>query len=147
MKSVLTLMALLTFLGSSCSNEKIGNGFDANFDIVDNESTKLSLIVVSHFSLYTNTELKLEREYGKHYKDSLLIPLVESISRNIVKEYSAGEIYNYKRSEIEQKIIEQTRNAFASHDITLEKLFIGSVELSDELRERLVKEHVERVKK
>ena len=135
----------------SCSNkntnEQTSNGFDILFNAIDNESNELNIGIKSYYSLTNRSLSKLERDYSKNYKDSLLIPIVHRITRANLKQYSPGEIYNYKRPEIEQNIIDKTKIAFDSVDVELTKLFITTVKIPDDLMKRLEKEHVELMKK
>lgn len=144
MKNLLTIS--LAFIAFSCthnSNQLTTNGFDILFTSSDNESNELNIGIRSNISLTNRTESNFEQAHGLNYKDSLLIPIVQRIVRTNLEQYSPGEIYNYKRPEIEQKIIEQTKLAFDSVDVELTKLFITTVKLPDELMRRLEKEHVE----
>jgi regulator of protease activity HflC (stomatin/prohibitin superfamily) len=149
MKNFLTIsLACISFSCSynsdrTSSNQLTTNGFDILFTVLDNESNELNIGIRSNISLTNRTESNLEQEHQSNYKDNLLVPIVQRIVRTNLEQYSAGEIYNYKRPEIEQKIIEQTKSAFDSIDVELTKLFITTVKVPDELMRRLEKEHVE----
>jgi len=149
MKIIFTILSVSILF--SCSNkntnEQTSNGFDILFNAIDNESNELNIGIKSYYSLTNRSLSKLERDYSKNYKDSLLIPIVHRITRANLKQYSPGEIYNYKRPEIEQNIIDKTKIAFDSVDVELTKLFITTVKIPDDLMKRLEKEHVELMKK
>ena len=147
-KLTVLLIALCIVLGSSCNStpeQKENNGFDIQFDILDNEAHKLDVSIRLYYSLSASQLEKILKQHGKYYKDKLLIPTLKSVSRNVLMEYSAGEIYNYKRQVIENEIVNKVRTAFANYDVELTKLFMSSVKLPDELRKRMEKEHVKRV--
>lgn len=61
-----------------------------------------------------------------------------------MSDYSAGEIYSYKRGEVVQKLDDQTKTAFVEYDIEVTNFSIWSVELPDTLMHRLEKEFVTR---
>lgn len=138
------LILIISFFGTACDNETIDNAADFKFETVDNEKNTINLIGTIRYRLKNRLEKKLTRKYGRQYKDSLFIPAISSISSKVLKNYSAGEIYNYKRDEIVQKLDEQTKTTFAEYDIEVTNFSIWSVELPDTLRHRLEKEHVTR---
>ncbi len=131
-------------MGTACDKELIDNAADFKFETVDNEKHTINLIGTIRYRLKNRLEKQLTRKYGRQYKDSLFIPTISSISRKILKDYSAGEIYNYKRDEIVQKLDELTKTTFADYDIEVTNFSIWSVELPDTLMDKLVKEHLER---
>ena len=75
-----------------------------------------------------------------------MLSAISSISKKVLKDYSAGEIYSYKRDEIEQRLSGQTKTTFAEDDIELTDFLIRSVKLSDTVMRRFEKEHVTRFK-
>ena len=143
----LFLILVVSVFGTACDNETIDNAADFEFETIDKETDKINLIVTIRYRLRSRLEKKLSRKYGGHYKDSLLLPAISSISKTVLKDYSAGEIYNYKRDEIEQKLGGQTKTTFSEYNIALTDYLIRSVQLSDSLMHRLEKEHLERLSK
>ncbi len=140
----LFLILIVSVFGTACDNEIIDNSADFEFETIDNEANEIDLIVTIRYRLISRLDKKLSREYGRHYTDSLFLPVVSSVSKKILKDYSAGEIYNYKRDEIEQKLEEQTKTTFAQDDIELTAFLIRSVKLSDTVMRRFEKEYVTR---
>jgi regulator of protease activity HflC (stomatin/prohibitin superfamily) len=143
----LFLILLVSVFGTGCNNEIIDNAADFEFETITKETDKINLIVTIRYRLKSRLEKKLSRKYGRHYKDSLLLPAISSISKTVLQDYSAGEIYNYKRDEIEQKLGGQTKTTVAEYNIELTDFLIRSVQLSDSLMRRLEKEHLERLSK
>lgn len=145
MRSIsLFFILIISTLGTACDNEIIDNVADFKFETIDKESNKINLEVTIRYRLKGRLEKQASRKYGRYYKDSLFLPVISSISESILKDYSAGEIYNYKREEIEQKLNVQTKIKFAESDLELTNFFINSVSLSDKLMQRLQKEHIAR---
>ncbi len=143
----LFLILIIPCFGTGCDNETVDNAADFEFETIDKETNKIGLTVTIRYRLKNRLEKKLERKYGRHYKDSLLLPAISVISKKVLGDYSAGEIYNYKRDSIEQKLGGQTKTTFAEYDIEVTDFFIRSVQLSDTLMDRLTKEHLERLNK
>jgi len=144
MRPISLFLILIVFVfGTACDNETVDNTADFEFKAVDNEKNTLNLIGTIRYRLKNRLEKKLTREYGQ-YKDSLLVPAISTISSKIIKDYSAIEIYNYKRDEIVQKLDEQAKATFAEYEIEITSFSIWSVDLSDTLRYRLEKEHIVR---
>jgi regulator of protease activity HflC (stomatin/prohibitin superfamily) len=131
-------------LGTACDNKLIDNAADFRFETIDNEKNTITLVGTIRYRLQNRLEKKLTRKYGRQYKDSLFIPTITSISKEILKDYSAGEIYNYKRDEIVQRLYQQTKTSFSDYDIEVTNLAIWSVELPDTLMDKVVKKHLER---
>src|SRR5687768_3708074 len=132
----LFLILIVLVFGTACDNKIIDNAADFEFETADKEMNKISLIVTVRYKIRTRLENKLSRKYDGHYKDSLLLPTISSISKKVLTDYSAGEIYNYKRDEIEQKLGGQTKTGFAEYDIELTDFLIRLVGLSDTIMAR-----------
>lgn len=140
----LFLILIVAFFGTACDNEIVDRTADFEFETIDKETNKINLSVTIRYRLKSRLDKKLSREYGRHYKDSLFLPPISSISKEILKDYSAGELYSYKRDEIEQRLNEQSKTTFAEFDIELSAFLIRSVGLSDTLMKRFEKEYVTR---
>ena len=138
------LILIVSVLGTACDNEIVDNAADFEFEAMDKETNKIDLRVTIRYRLKSRMEQKLSRKYGRHYKDRLLLPAISSISIKILKDYSVGEIYNYKRDEIEQRLGEQTKTTFGDYDLELTAFLIRSVGLSDTLMRRFETEHITR---
>ncbi len=147
-KIMVLLFVFCLLLGSSCKNTadpKNSNGFEIEFDVLDKKSNSLDVRIMLSYRLSSGQLEKILKQYGQDYKDKLLIPNLKSICRDLLIEYPAGDIYNYKRQVIEEDIVNQTRLAFQKYDIELTKLLLTSVKLPEALKKRLKKEHVKRM--
>jgi hypothetical protein len=141
---LLLLVLVLSVCMTTCDNETIQNTADFQFETTDKEANKMELMVTVRYRIKSGLEKKLARKYGRRYGDSLLVPAISSVSKSVFADYSAGEIYSYKRDEVEQKISEQTKTSFAGNDLELTAFFIRSVRLSESLMSRFEKEYAER---
>ena len=136
---------MFIFLSTACDNETIENSFDIDFEALDKDANQINLTVTTRYRLTSRLEKKLVRTYGRRFEDRLIIPTVRSVSREALAAYSASEIYNYKRKEIEEKLEGLAKTAFVEYNVELTDLLIRSVELPDALRQALEKEHLERL--
>lgn len=143
MRYISPFLILIVFVfGTACDNEIIDREANFEFETIDNEANKIDLIVTIRYRLISRLDKTLSRKYGRHYRDSIFLPAVKSVSKKVLKDYSAGEIYNYKRDEIKQKLEEQTKTTFAKANIELTTFLIRSVKLSDTVMRRLEREYV-----
>jgi hypothetical protein len=140
----LFLILLVSVLGTACDNEIIERIGDFEFKTIDKESNTINLQITIRYRIKSRLEKKASRKYGRHYKDSLLLLTISSVSKEVSKDYSAGEIYIYKRDEIEQRLGEQTKRVFDQAHIELTAFLIRSVGLSDSVMQRFQKEYIER---
>lgn len=141
----LFVILIISFIGTACDSETVDNAADFKFQAVDKEKNIFNLVGTIRYRLKNKLEVILKSKYGRQlYKDSLLVPVISSISKKVLSDYSAVEIYNYKRDEIVQKLNEQTKTAFAEFKIEVTNVFIWSVELPDTLEQKIEKEHVKR---
>ncbi len=138
------LLLLVSLLVSACDSEIIDNAADFEFETIDQESNPVGLEITIKYRLTSRMEDRLLRKYGVQYKEILLLPVVSTITKKVIAEYSAGEVYSYKRDEIEQKLDQEVKRSLAESDIQLTGLFMRSVQLSDTLMEKLEKEFLVR---
>jgi hypothetical protein len=136
------LVVLTLIIVTACNGQTINNGADFEFNSFDSDSNELEFKVTIRYQLGSTLERKLSNKYNEQYKNGLLLPIISSISDQLMKDYTALEIYNYKRKEIEEKLKRQTKQKFVEYDIDLNELFIRSVGLSDSLRNQLQEEHL-----
>lgn len=148
MKAISQIPLLLVFLlVSACNYEIVDNTADFELETIDQESNTVGLNVTINYRLTSRMEDKLLRKYGVEYKEILLLPVVSTVTKKVIKDYSAGEVYSYKRDEIEQKLDQEVKRALAESNIKLTGLFMRSVQLSDTLMEKLKKEFPVRYQK
>lgn len=148
MKAVSQILLLLVFLFvSACDYEIVDNVADLEFETIDRESNTVGLNVTIKYRLTNKMEDKLLQKYGVQYKEIVLLPVVSTVTKKVIKDYSGDEVYSYKRDEIEQQLGEAMKRALAESHIELTGLFIRSVQLSDTLMEKLRMEFPVRFKK
>ena len=121
-----------------------GNGFDIEFDALDKDANSFNVSLSCRYTPIPEKVGFLFYNVGTEYKDRVLIPELRSITRQVMGNFSAGDIYSYKRQEIEQEIIDRTEEMYENYYVNLNQLRISSVQLSPELRKTLEEHHKER---
>src|SRR4051812_295447 len=96
--SLLSIL-VISFLGTACDNEQLDHAANFEFNTIDKETNQIHLEVTIRYRLKSRLDKRLSKKYGRHYTDSLFLPAILSVSNNVLNDYSAGEIYNYKRDE------------------------------------------------
>lgn len=144
---VILLLSCILF-GQSCTtrDEQKVVLIDIPLDVLDSASNVLKIQLAGRYTISNKTIRQLKRQNEPDHKNVIVIPIIKSITRKVMERYSPGDIYNYKRKEVEQKIVLRSVTELAGYGIELTDLFIASVELPDNLHKKLEQEHLERVK-
>ena len=134
----------VSFICTSCNSQVTTRSAELELETIDSERNKIDLTLTIRYQLNSRQENKLVEEYGRQYGNSLFQPIISSISNDLLTEYSAIEIYNYKREEIELKLGERTKLKLKEYDLEVSEFLIRSVGMSDTLMQQLEKEHNKR---
>jgi regulator of protease activity HflC (stomatin/prohibitin superfamily) len=119
---------------------------DAEFDILDKSGHSLNVSVMFRFTPIPDKIGYLHESFGTSYKDVMVIPEVRSNIRQITGKYSAEEIYSTKRAEVEESARNEIKNVLQNNYVQLNELFIRSIDLPVELRNKLEKKFREQSK-
>jgi hypothetical protein len=103
------LILIFSVFGTACDNEIIENVADFEFETVDKNSNKVNLSVMVRYRLKSRLQKKASKKYGRHYKDSLLLPVISSISEIILKNYSAGESIITREKKLSKSLVNKQR--------------------------------------
>jgi hypothetical protein len=145
-KQISISILLFVILLASCKEEIIKDGFDFDyFSVQDKDSNEIGVSIRSSFKIKSGYRADLIEKYGRFYKDSFLLPVASKVSKSLLGNYTAGDIYNYKRSEIELELKDLMTIEFKNKDIDLETFFLSSVKLPEDLRAKLVNEHIDKI--
>jgi len=137
---------LLVILFVSCKEEIVTDGFDFDyFSVQDKNANEIEVSLRSTFQIESGFRDDLIEKYGRFYKDSFLLPVASKVSKSLLGNYTAGDIYNYKRREIELELKDLMTIEFKDKDIDLETFFLSSVKLPDNLRAKLVNDHIDKI--
>ncbi len=72
--------------------------------------------------------------YGPDYYRKLVQPELRSAVREIVGQYTPEELYSTRRTELQETIFAQVRDAVAQNDVVVDAILIRDISLPDQIR-------------
>jgi regulator of protease activity HflC (stomatin/prohibitin superfamily) len=106
-------------------------------DVLDKNGLSINIdVTVRFYPVYTRVPF-LYRAFKLDYISVLVVPEVRSAVRQIAGRYSAEEIYSTKRSEVEQKIIDEAGKKLRDNNIEMKALLIRSINLPPDIRQAI----------
>ena len=75
----------------------------------------------------------LHLNHGENYVKSVIDPTVKSVTRKVVGEYAAPEVYSTKREEIRKEIYDKTKDILSKEHINVVAIYIRDVILAQTL--------------
>ncbi len=72
--------------------------------------------------------------YGQDYYSKLVQPELRSAVREIVGQYTPEELYSSRRTELQETIFAQVRDAVAGENVTVDAVLIRDISLPDQIR-------------
>ena len=72
--------------------------------------------------------------YGQDYYSKLVQPELRSAVREIVGQYTPEELYSSRRTELQEAIYAQVRDAVSGEDVTVDAILIRDISLPDQIR-------------
>jgi regulator of protease activity HflC (stomatin/prohibitin superfamily) len=110
---------------------------DEPMDILDKNGLSVNIdVTVRFYPIYTKVGYLYEA-FRLDYVNVLVIPEIRSAVRQIAGRYAAEEIYSTKRSEVEQKIIEEAGKKLRDNNIDMKALLIRSINLPPDIRQAI----------
>ncbi len=112
------------------------NIIDEKMDVLDKNGLSISVDVsIRFFPVYDRIPY-LHENFGPNYLDLLVKPEVRSTVRRVMGRYTAEEIYSTKRAELENAIIQETKEVLIKKDnnIQMQALLIRSIKLPDQIK-------------
>lgn len=113
---------------------------EEELNVLDKHGNSLNVKINVRYSLMPDKIGFLHEEFGKHYEDIMIVPELRSVTRQVMGRYSAEEIYNSKRKEVELNIKNEVKRTLSTNYVQLKGLPIISVELPPKLRKALEEE-------
>jgi len=110
---------------------------DEPMDVLDKNGLSINLDITVRFNPTYTRIGNLHQQFGTNYINVLVIPEVRSTVRQVAGRYSAEEIYSTKRSEVEQTIIDETKQVLGENYIDMRALLIRSINLPDQIRDAI----------
>ncbi len=80
---------------------------------------------------------KLHAEIGPAYYDRILKPVLRSVTRDVIGQYTPEDIYSIKREEVANKIYASLAKAALEKHINVEAVLIRNIVLPDKLRQAI----------
>ncbi|RUT80022.1 prohibitin family protein [Ancylomarina longa] len=79
----------------------------------------------------------LHESVGKDYVSRVVVPPLRSVVRQVAGRYTAEEIYSTKRSEVEEAIKQETKEALKKNNIEMSQLLIRAINLPDQIKQAI----------
>lgn len=109
---------------------------EETMDVLDKNGLSVNVdISVRYYPIFTKIG-DLHEKFGEDYKSKLVIPEVRSSVRRVMGRYTAEEIYSTKRNEVEQAIINETKEVLRTeqNNIEMTALLIRSINLPEQIK-------------
>jgi len=110
---------------------------DETMDITDKSGLPLHVDVTVRFSPQIDKIGHLHEKFKGDYQARFVIPEARSITRQIMAQFTAEEIYSTKRAEVEATIKSETEKKFKSNYVNFIDILIRSIKLPDQIRESI----------
>ncbi|MGB3585234.1 MAG: prohibitin family protein, partial [Tunicatimonas sp.] len=109
---------------------------EETMDVLDKSGLSIAVDVSLRYHPQYNSVGLLHENFGKDYRQQLIIPEVRSTVRRVMGRYTAEEIYSTKRAEVEDAIIKETEEILQSdaNNVQMRALLIRSINLPDQIR-------------
>ena len=109
---------------------------EEGMDVLDKNGLSIKVDVSVRFNPIPNRVGYVQETFGTGYITVLVIPEVRSAVRNVMGFFTAEEIYSTKRSEVEQRIIEEASSSLSNerNNIQLNALLIRSINLPENIK-------------
>lgn len=107
---------------------------DENMDITDKNGLPIHVDVTVRFSPQIDKIGYLHEKFKGEYQGRFVTPEARSITRQIMAQFTAEEIYSTKRAEVEATIKLETEKKFKANYVNFIDILIRSIKLPDKIR-------------
>ncbi|MFM7485964.1 MAG: prohibitin family protein [Cytophagales bacterium] len=107
---------------------------DENMDITDKNGLPIHVDVTVRFSPQIDKIGYLHEKFKGEYQARFVTPEARSITRQIMAQFTAEEIYSTKRAEVEATIKLETEKKFKANYVNFIDILIRSIKLPDQIR-------------
>ncbi len=112
-------------------------GRDERLEVLASNGLRIVLDASIRYHIVPAEAVKLDHEFGVHYYEILLGPILRSQARRVVGRYQPEEIYSSQRELIERQIREGVESAITGRHIALEAVLIRNVTLPDTIQQAI----------
>lgn len=106
-------------------------------DVQDKNGLNIDVTLFVVTQIEKGKSWKLEKQVGKNYITSKIIPFSTSATRNVVGKYTAKQLYSDKRSALELEIAEILKPQLGNMNINLIDVLISDIDLPESLEKQL----------
>jgi regulator of protease activity HflC (stomatin/prohibitin superfamily) len=110
---------------------------DEVMDITDKNGLPIHVDVTVRFSPQPDKIGHLHERFKGDYKDRFVTPEARSITRQIMAQFTAEEIYSTKRAEVESTIKMETEKKFSANYVNFIDILIRSIKLPEQIQESI----------
>jgi regulator of protease activity HflC (stomatin/prohibitin superfamily) len=107
---------------------------EETMDILAKNGLSINVDVTVRFNPVYDKIGNLHETFGTNYVNTLVIPEVRSAVRKVMGRYAAEEIYSTRRMEVENTIIEESKQILMDNFIDMRALLIRSINLPAEIK-------------
>lgn len=105
--------------------------------VLDKNGLSLNIEVSVRYNPAYDKIGELHEVFGVDYEARLITPEVRSAVRKITGRYNAEEIYSTKRKEVEDAIIQETKNQLQQNYIQMKALLIRAINLPPDIKQAI----------
>lgn len=87
--------------------------FDQAYEVVSRDGLHMGLTLTFRWRVVKNSIIDLNTNVGPNYLETLLVPLVGSVAREVVSQHDAEKLYSVERTKVQTEIY----NRIVSHDV------------------------------
>lgn len=110
---------------------------DENMDITDKNGLLIHIDVTVRYKPQADKIGYLHQSFKGDYQTRFVVPEARSITRQIMAQFTAEEIYSTKRAEVEATIKSETAKKFHANYVSFIDILIRSIKLPDQIRESI----------
>jgi regulator of protease activity HflC (stomatin/prohibitin superfamily) len=107
---------------------------EETMDVLAKNGMSVNVDVTVRFNPLYDRIGHLHETFGINYVNTLVIPEVRSAVRKVMGRYTAEEIYSTKRMEVENTIIEESKQVLRDNFIDMRALLIRSINLPPQIK-------------
>lgn len=107
---------------------------DETMDINDKNGLAIHVDVTIRYFPSPEKIGYIYEKFKLDYKNTVVIPEMRSMTRQVMARYTAEEIYSTKRAEVENTIISETEKVLSANFVTTTAVLIRSIRLPDQIR-------------
>ena len=131
-------MTLLS--GHDVFGQLVYKNLSTEFETIDRVERTFNTTLQVHVKMNSEIDLNLNKKHDHNYPKTLLIPQIKSTSQYVFAKYSALEIYNLKRPEIEVIVKSELMKLLKTYGIEVTQFFMH-FDLPDKLHAELEEEY------